>query len=129
MELTLTQERRQAHALIDLLPPAKLGAVRNRLEVMVDDVDDEPTAEDSAAIQASREYFRQGGEGLSLEQVAAERGWTNGNDAGDLAGCLGSIAGNGLQLELAKSRPTVAMGRICTRAVDRSVAPVQRDSL
>jgi hypothetical protein len=77
MELTLSQERQQAHALIDLLPPSKLGAVRNLLEVMVDDDDDEElTAEDRAAIQASREYFRQGGEGLSLEQVAAECGFT-----------------------------------------------------
>jgi hypothetical protein len=77
MELTLSQEREQAHALIDLLPPAKLGAVRNLLEVMVDDDDEEElTAEDRVAIQASLEYFRQGGEGLSLEQVAAECGFT-----------------------------------------------------
>jgi hypothetical protein len=76
MELTLTQERQQAHALLDLLPPEKLNAVRSLLEVMVDDDDEELTAEDRAAIQASREYFRQGGEGLSLEQVAAECGFT-----------------------------------------------------
>jgi hypothetical protein len=31
MSLDLEQERQQAHALIDLLPPAKLGAVRNLL--------------------------------------------------------------------------------------------------
>ena len=37
MALDLQQERQQAHALIDLLPPAKLGAVRNLLEVFLDE--------------------------------------------------------------------------------------------
>jgi len=36
MALDLQQERRQAHALLDLLPPAKLGVVRSLLEVMID---------------------------------------------------------------------------------------------
>ena len=36
----LTEERRQAHALLDLLPPAKLGAVRRVLEVMVEPEDE-----------------------------------------------------------------------------------------
>jgi hypothetical protein len=57
MELTLTQERQQAHALIGLLPPSKLGAVRSLLEIMIDQ-DEELTAGDRAAIQASRGYFR-----------------------------------------------------------------------
>jgi hypothetical protein len=76
MEPNLQQERQQAHALIDLLSAEKLNAVRNLLEVMVDDGEEELTAEDVAAIQASQEYFRQGGQGLSLEQVAAECGFT-----------------------------------------------------
>ncbi len=41
MNLDLQQERQQAHALLDLLPPAKLGAVRTLLEVMVDEEDEE----------------------------------------------------------------------------------------
>jgi hypothetical protein len=43
---------------------------------MVDDDDEGLTAKDVVAIRASQEYFRQGGEGLSLEQVAAECGFT-----------------------------------------------------
>jgi len=49
MALDFQQEREQAHALLDRLPPAKLGAVRSLLEVMVDD-DDELTTEDRAAM-------------------------------------------------------------------------------
>jgi len=46
----LKQKRQQAHALIDLLPFAKLGAVRNLLEVMINEDDrEELTAEDCAA--------------------------------------------------------------------------------
>jgi hypothetical protein len=78
MKPNLNQEREQAHALIDLLPPAKLGAVRSLLEVMVDEEDDdgELTAADRAAIAASREYFQKGGEGISFEQVVADLGFT-----------------------------------------------------
>ena len=36
MELNLDQERRQAHSLLDMLPPEKLNAVRSLLEVMVE---------------------------------------------------------------------------------------------
>ena len=36
MEPDLNQERQHAHALLDLLPPAKLNAVRSLLEVMVE---------------------------------------------------------------------------------------------
>lgn len=44
---------------------------------MIHDVDDdELTPEDHAAIAASREYFLEGGEGLCLEKVAAECGFT-----------------------------------------------------
>jgi hypothetical protein len=41
MEPNLNQERQQAHALLDMLPAAKLNAVRGLLEVMV-----EPLARD-----------------------------------------------------------------------------------
>ena len=41
--------------------------------------DDEPeefSDEDRRAVAASREYFRQGGEGLSFEEVVADCGFT-----------------------------------------------------
>jgi len=77
MALDIQMERQQAHALLDQLPPAKLGAVRSLLKVMVDDDDDdELTEEDRRAVAASRAYFEQGGEGLSFEQVVAECGFT-----------------------------------------------------
>jgi hypothetical protein len=76
MALDLKEERQIAHALLDQLPPAKLGAVRSLLEVMIDPDDEEFSEEDRRAVAASREYFRQGGEGRSLEQVAADCGFT-----------------------------------------------------
>jgi hypothetical protein len=36
MEANLNREREQAHALLDMLPPAKLAAVRSLLEVMAE---------------------------------------------------------------------------------------------
>lgn len=77
MALDIQTDRQQAHALLDLLPPSKLGAVCTLLEVMIDVVDeDELTEDDRHAVAASREYFRQGGEGLTFEQVVAECGFT-----------------------------------------------------
>ncbi|MBI3469957.1 MAG: hypothetical protein HY013_01205 [Candidatus Solibacter usitatus] len=77
MALDLQQERQQAHALLDLLPPAKLGAVRSLLEVMIDDDDEEElTEEDRRALRASDEYFRNGGQGIPFEQVVADLGFT-----------------------------------------------------
>jgi hypothetical protein len=77
MNLDLQQQRQQAHALLDLLPPAKLGAVRTLLAVMIDDEEDEElTEEDRRALRASDEYFRKGGQGIPFEQVVAECGFT-----------------------------------------------------
>lgn len=78
MALDLQQERQQAHALLDLLPPAKLGAVRSLLEVMIGDdgEEEELTEEDRRALRASDEYFRNGGQGVSFEQVVADLGFT-----------------------------------------------------
>lgn len=77
MDLDLQLERQQAHTLLDQLPPAKLGAVRSLLEVMVDDDDDEElTEEGRRALKASDEYFRNGGQGIPFEQVVAELGFT-----------------------------------------------------
>jgi hypothetical protein len=73
MILDLQQERQQAHALLDLLPPAKLGAVRSLLEVMVDD--GELTAVDRAAIQAGLDSLDKNG-GVPMEDVLADFGLT-----------------------------------------------------
>ena len=67
----------KAHELLGHLGPNQLAVVVQLLEVMIHDDDDEDlTEEDRRAVAASREYFRQGGEGLSFEQVVAECGFT-----------------------------------------------------
>ncbi len=76
MALDIQEERQQAHNLLDLLSPAKLGAVRSLLEVMIDDGEDELTEEDRLALRASEDYFRNGGEGIPFEQVVADLGFT-----------------------------------------------------
>ena len=77
MAINTQMERQQAHALLDQLPPAKLGAVRSLLEVMVDDASEEElTDEDRRALRASEEYFRNGGQGIPFEQVVASLGFT-----------------------------------------------------
>ena len=69
----------KAHELLGQLGPSQLAVVVQLLEVMLhddEDEDEELSEEDSLAVAASREYFRQGGEGLSFEQVVAECGFT-----------------------------------------------------
>jgi hypothetical protein len=68
----------KAHELLGQLNPGKLAAVVHLLEVMVHDEDDEEelSEEDRRSIAASREYFRQGGQGVSFEQVVADCGFT-----------------------------------------------------
>lgn len=76
MALDLQQERQQAHALLDLLPPAKLGAVRSLLEVMIDDDDDSDlyTEENIRRFRESQAYFAAGGHGVPMEEVLADFG-------------------------------------------------------
>jgi hypothetical protein len=77
MSLDLQQELQQAHALLDRLPPAKLGAVRSLLEVMIDDEDqDDPvTDEDRCRFREGKAWFAQrGGHGIPMEDVLAEFG-------------------------------------------------------
>jgi len=63
--------------LIDLLPPSKLGAVRHLLEVMLEDREaDDLTDEDRQALRASKDYFQQGGQGVSFDDVVAGLGLT-----------------------------------------------------
>lgn len=77
MDLDRQEALKQAHAMLDQLPPAKLGAVRSLLEVLLDeDEDEELTEEDRRALRASDEHFRNGGQGIPFEQVVAELGFT-----------------------------------------------------
>ncbi len=63
----------KADELLAQLGPSQLAVVVQLLEVMIHD--DELSEDDRRAIAASRDYFRQGGEGLSFEQVVAECGF------------------------------------------------------
>lgn len=85
MEPDLTQERKQAHALLDLLPPEKLSAVRRVLEVMVEPLvrslalapmeDEEITPETAAALDRARASIARG-EGIPHEEILREFGLT-----------------------------------------------------
>lgn len=68
------EAKQHAHQLLNQLGPAQIAAVVHLLEVMVED--DEMTEEDEREVAASREYFRQGREGIPFEQVVAECGFT-----------------------------------------------------
>ena len=72
-DTNLAQARREAHALLDMLPPKKLGAVRSLLEAIIDD--DELTAEDRGAIQAGLTSLEANG-GVPMEVVLADFGLT-----------------------------------------------------
>jgi hypothetical protein len=83
MEMNLNQERQEAHALLDMLPSAKLNAVRTLLEVMVEPLprslalapveDDEITPETSAALERARSSVARG-EGVAHEEILREFG-------------------------------------------------------
>ena len=67
----------KVNELIGQLGPGKLAAVVHLLEAMTQDEDDEGdelTGDDRRAIAASREYFRNEGQGLSFAQAVAECG-------------------------------------------------------
>jgi len=85
MELHMTPERKQAHALLDLLPDDKLTAVRSLLEVMVEPlapslalapVEEEEITEDTAAALDRAKASLERGEGISHEEVLREFGLT-----------------------------------------------------
>jgi hypothetical protein len=85
MERTVAQERQQAHALLDLLPPEKLNAVRNLLEVMAEPLsrslalapieDEEITPETAAELDLARASLARG-EGIPHEEILREFGLT-----------------------------------------------------
>lgn len=71
MTIEEQQARQQAHELLDLLSPAKLGVVRSLLEVMVDGGADEPVTEDDR-----RRLMQSRGGGVPIEEVLADFGLT-----------------------------------------------------
>lgn len=73
MALDLQQERQQVHALIDLLPPAKLGAVRNLLEVFLDEDSDTLSPAETKALAEAEEWAKHN-EPIPHEEVLAEFG-------------------------------------------------------
>ena len=85
MDTNVTQERQQAHALLDLLPQEKLTAVVHLLHAISDPltrslanapIDDEPISEEEMrAVEASREWLKTH-EPISHEEVLAEFGLT-----------------------------------------------------
>ena len=83
MESNLNQERQQAHALVDMLPPAKLKAVRRLLEVMVEPLtrslalapveEEEITPEMADALDRARAALVRG-EGIPHDEILREFG-------------------------------------------------------
>jgi hypothetical protein len=83
MGTDVTQERQQAHALLDMLPQEKLTAVRSLLEVMVEPLSrslasapvegEEITPETAAALDRARASLARG-EGIPHEDILREFG-------------------------------------------------------
>jgi predicted transcriptional regulator len=72
IESNVQRQRQQAHELLDLLSPAKIGAMRNLLEQIVEEEED---AADLAAIRAGVDSL-DSGRWYSMEEVLAEFGLT-----------------------------------------------------
>jgi hypothetical protein len=83
MGTDVTQERQQAHALLDMLPEEKLTAVRSLLEVMLEPLsrslasapveEEEITPETGAALDRARASLARG-EGIPHEDIVREFG-------------------------------------------------------
>jgi len=83
MEPDDTQQRQQAHALLDMLPAEKLAAVRSLLEVMVEPLsrslasapveEEAVTSETAAALDRARASLARG-EGVPHKDVLREFG-------------------------------------------------------
>ncbi len=81
MGTDVTQERQQAHALLDMLPEEKLTAVRSLLEVMLEPLsrslasaqveEEEITPETAAALDRARASLARG-EGIPHEDIVRE---------------------------------------------------------
>jgi hypothetical protein len=86
METAVTQERQQAHALLDMLPLEKLTAVVHLLQAISNPVarslanapiDDEPIGEEEIrAVEASKEWFKDHAPIPHEEVLAVEDKWS-----------------------------------------------------
>lgn len=73
--MELQQEQEKVHALIDLLPPAKLDALRNLLEAFLDDDGDTLSPAEARAIAEADEWSKHN-DPIPHEEVLAEFGLT-----------------------------------------------------
>jgi hypothetical protein len=83
MQAKIDQERREAHALLDMLPAEKLNAVRSLLEVMVEPLaralalalveQEEPAPETLAALAHARASLARG-DGIPHDEILHEFG-------------------------------------------------------
>jgi hypothetical protein len=83
MEPNINEERKQAHALLDMLPPDKLSAVRGLLEAMGEPLarslstapveEEEITPETAVALDRARASLSRG-EGVSHDEILREFG-------------------------------------------------------
>ena len=79
------QERQQAHAYLDRLPPAQLSAIRSLLETILDPVsralanapfeDEKISEEEERSVAAAREWLKHNN-GIPIEEVLADFGLT-----------------------------------------------------
>lgn len=69
----LLQERQQLHSLVDRLPPARLGAVRNLLEGILDEDRDTLSPAEAKAIAEAEESSKHN-DPIPHEEVLAEFG-------------------------------------------------------
>ncbi len=83
MELDLTQERQEAHMIIDVLPQEKLHAVRTLLDSLIEPLskslamapldDEELNSDTIASIERARISLRSG-EGIPHDEIRREFG-------------------------------------------------------
>jgi hypothetical protein len=83
MSLDVIQERQQAHALLDILPPEQLHAIRNLMEVMVEPLsrslasapveEEELTPETAEALNRAQASLTRG-EGIPHDEILREFG-------------------------------------------------------
>lgn len=73
MALDIQHERQQVHSLVDLLPPSKLGMLRNLLEVFLDEDSDTLSPAEAKAIAEADEWLKHN-EPIPHDEVLAEFG-------------------------------------------------------
>ena len=72
----MADTRQNVHELVDQLDVNQLAALEGFLQNLVIRGDGPLSEADQHAIAASRAYFRQGGEGVSFEDLASQCGFS-----------------------------------------------------